>query len=60
MARQNGGMPRRGPQISASGITKAQAIMPNSITQRFLTGSRKGPQNAIAMTMCAKASQSVP
>ncbi len=34
------GMPRRGPQTRASGMTPAQAIMPNSTTQMLRTGSR--------------------
>lgn len=34
------GMPRMGPQISASGMIPAQAIMPNSMTQILRTGSR--------------------
>ncbi len=37
------GMPRIGPQINASGMTIRQAIMPNSTTQMFLTGSLSGP-----------------
>ena len=58
--RQKSGMPRIGPQISAVGTTRTQAIMPNSTIQTFRTGSRSGPRNATAITMWAKASQSVP
>lgn len=51
---------RIGPAISASGMIPAQQIMPHSTTQTLRTGSRHGPQNAAAITRCAKASQSVP
>lgn len=34
------GNPRIGPQIKASGMIPAQAIIPNSITQILRTGSR--------------------
>ncbi|RPK90505.1 hypothetical protein EES46_12790 [Streptomyces sp. ADI98-10] len=34
------GMSRIGPQIRASGMIPAQAIMPNSMTQMLRTGSR--------------------
>ncbi len=36
-------LPRIGPQISASGMIPTQAMRPNSITQRFRTGSRTRP-----------------
>ena len=60
ISRQNIGMPRNPPTIRANGTTSTQAIMPNSITQMFRTGSRIAPMKAMAMTMWAKASQSVP
>lgn len=44
-------MPRMGPQINASGMTNRQAIMPNSTTQMFLTGSLSGPKKATAITI---------
>jgi len=34
------GMPRIGPQTSASGMIPAQAIIANSTTQMLRTGSR--------------------
>jgi len=53
-------MPRIGPAINASGKTITQAIIPNWITQMFFTGSFSGPINAVAITKCPNASQSVP
>ncbi len=58
--RQKKGMPRIGPQTRAKGMIRIHEIIPNSITQIFFTGSFKGPMNAMAMTMWANASQSVP
>jgi len=57
---QKGGIPLIIPKIIPHGIIKIHAIIPNSTTQRFLTGSRSGPIKAIAITTCAKANQSVP
>jgi hypothetical protein len=57
---QKTGMPRSGPQIAASGITSAQAIIPNCTTHLLRSGSRIGPAKAMAMVMWPKASQSVP
>jgi hypothetical protein len=54
------GIRRIGPQIRASGMMPAQAIIPNSTTRTLRTGSRQGPRKATAMTRWAKASQSVP
>ena len=58
--RQPIGIPRTPPMSSANGTTSTHAIIPNSITQIFFTGSRSGPRNASAMTKCPNASQSVP
>jgi hypothetical protein len=41
-------------------LAGTQAIMPKFTTQAFFTRSRNGPKNAMAMTKCAKANQSVP
>jgi hypothetical protein len=41
-------------------MTATHAIRPNSITQRFRTGSRSGPTKSTARIRWAKASQSVP
>ncbi|MFI7375468.1 hypothetical protein ACIBSW_35805 [Actinoplanes sp. NPDC049668] len=54
------GICRTGPAISASGMIATQQSMPHSMTQMLRTGSRHGPQKAIAITRWAKASQSVP
>ncbi len=40
MTLHQNGMERIGPQIRASGMIPAQAIMPNSMTQMLRTGSR--------------------
>ena len=56
----HGGMPRIGPQTTASGTIAAHAIIPNWTTHTLRTGSRSGPQKATAITRCANASQSVP
>jgi hypothetical protein len=58
--RQPNGISRMPPMTKAKGITSTQAIIPNSMTQMFFTGSRNGPMNAMAITKCANASQSVP
>ena len=60
ISRHQIGIPRSPPQTNANGITSTQAIKPKSNSQRFRTGSRKAPTNAIAMTKCPNASQSVP
>ena len=54
------GIPRNSPKTKANGITKPQAISPKSNNQRLRTGSRSAPMNAMAMTKCPNASQSVP
>ena len=46
--------------MSASGTTAAHVIVPHCTTQTLRIGSRSGPTNAIAITRCAHASQSVP
>jgi hypothetical protein len=48
---QKYGIPRIGPQISAIGINNTHAIIPNSTTHIFLTGSRNAPRNAIAIVI---------
>jgi hypothetical protein len=39
---QNNGIPRSGPQIAASGITRPQPIIPNWTTHLLRTGSGIG------------------
>src|SRR5687767_243501 len=58
--RQGIGMPRTSPKINAHGMTRMQAIIPNSKIQIFRTGSRRGPMNATAIAIWPKASQSNP
>src|SRR5258706_8656145 len=57
---QNGGTCRMPTKIKIHGKVSTQASMPNSTTQMFFTGSRKGPMKTTAITRWAKASQSVP
>ncbi len=56
---QNSGMPRIGPQITASGMIAAQQIKPKSTIQAFRTGSRIAPAKSTASMMWANASQSI-
>ena len=46
---QKNGISRIAAKIRVQGTIKAQAIIPNSTTHMFLTGSRKGPMKAMAI-----------
>jgi hypothetical protein len=45
---QNGEMPRSSPKITATEMTRTQAVIPNSTTQILRTRSCSGPRKAMA------------